>query len=242
MNILHANLPVILHGPAYSAYVRIAMLTLCEKSVPYEHKEIDIFGDTPADREARNGYLRLQPFGKVPTLVHGEFTIYETAAIARYVDEQFDGPILQPTNAQQRARMNQIIGIIDSYAYRAMVWGVYVELVSHPRQGIETDRVLVKASKATAQICLSELSTLLGASSYLAGDALTLADLYAAPIFGYFTLARLGQEMLAAQSTLRAWWQRMQMRPSVQEYVLQEHVLQEHVSDEDKSEGTQVAS
>jgi glutathione S-transferase len=75
---------------------------------------IDIF--TVAGPSAE--HLTRHPFGKIPAFEHAGFRLYEAGAITRYVDEAFPGPPLQPAEPQARARMNQIISIADSYAYR----------------------------------------------------------------------------------------------------------------------------
>src|SRR5690606_26779094 len=99
-----------LHGYRYSVYLRVAAMTLVEKNVAWTHVEVDPFAKTIPD-----AYLALNPFGRVPTLVHDGFVLYETTAIARYVDEAFSGPQLQPEDARDRARMNQIVAVADSY-------------------------------------------------------------------------------------------------------------------------------
>ena len=113
--------PVQLYGLERSVYTRIARLALEEKGVAYTLHEVEIFGPDgvpPAHRERH-------PFGRIPAFAHGDFQLYETAAITRYVDEAFDGLALQPADAARRARMNQIISVLDAYAYRPMVWGVW---------------------------------------------------------------------------------------------------------------------
>ena len=85
---------LILHGYRYSVYVRIARLALVEKGVAYDQVEINPFA-----AEIPGSYLALHPFGRVPTLVQGDFVLYETAAITRYVDRAFEGPVLQPEDA-----------------------------------------------------------------------------------------------------------------------------------------------
>src|ERR1700746_835802 len=103
---------LVLHGYRYSVYNRIARLALAEKDVAYDRVEVNPFApDVPAS------YLVLHPFGRVPTLVHDGFTLYETGAITRYIDRAFPGPALQPANPQALARMDQIISIVDAYAY-----------------------------------------------------------------------------------------------------------------------------
>jgi glutathione S-transferase len=53
-------------------------------------------------------------FGKIPAFEHAGFRLYEAGAIIRYVDEVFHGPRLQPDDVRGRARMNQIISILDT--------------------------------------------------------------------------------------------------------------------------------
>ncbi len=119
---------VVLYGAPYSVYVRIARLTLAEKGVPYRLVEVDVFGDAAA----REAHLVRQPFGKIPAFEHGGFELYETSAICRYIDEAFPGPSLQPPTPEARARMMQAISILDSYAYRTLVWDIFVERVMKP--------------------------------------------------------------------------------------------------------------
>src|ERR1700676_2426266 len=109
-------MPLVLHGYRYSVYVRIARLALAEKEVAYDSVEVNPFAaDVPAD------YLALHPFGRVPTLVHDGFALYETGAISRYVDRTFSGSALQPVEPRALGRMDQIIGVVDFYGYLPLV-------------------------------------------------------------------------------------------------------------------------
>jgi glutathione S-transferase len=97
--------PVHLHGYRYSVYTRTARLTLLLKEVEHEIIEVDPFAKLPAD------YLTLHPFGRVPSLTHGGFELFETAAITRYIDRGFEGPPLQPKRAAALGRMDQVIAV-----------------------------------------------------------------------------------------------------------------------------------
>ena len=69
-------------------------------------------------------HLERHPFGKVPVLDHDGTRILETAAIARYLNDVLPGKSLIPATPQDRARMDMIVGIIDSYGYGALIGGV----------------------------------------------------------------------------------------------------------------------
>lgn len=198
-----------LYGATYSVYVRSARLALAEKGVDYDLVEVDVFAANGPPAE----HLERQPFGKIPAFEHDGFRLYEAGAIIRYVDEAFAGPPLQPAEPKARARMNQVISIIDSYAYPTLVWGVFVERVSGPARGRPTDAAKLAAALPRCETCLDALAALAGA--FLAGGQLTLADLHAAPMFDYFLQAQDGAEMLARRPALVQWWQRMRGRQSM---------------------------
>ncbi|MER8410687.1 glutathione S-transferase family protein [Mesorhizobium sp. M7A.F.Ca.US.010.02.1.1] len=195
----------VVYGADYSVYVRIVRLALEEKALDYELVPVDVFatGGIPA------WYFEHHPFGRIPAFEHDGFRLFETSAIARYVDEVFDGPSLQPTEARGRARMNQIIGMLDAYAYRSMVWDVAVERLEKDAP----DETLIANGISQASKALQTLSSLKAPGSWLLGDRLTLADLHAAPIIGYFVKAAEGQKLLAEFAEIQAWWDRVAKLP-----------------------------
>jgi glutathione S-transferase len=203
---------VSLYGLERSVYTRIARLALEEKRVFYTLHEVEIFGPSGVPEE----HFSRHPFGRIPALEHKGFWLYETTAIARYVDESFPGPLLQPSDPRERARMNQIVSVLDSYAYVPMVWGVFVERVLIPlSDGVSNDDRVSK-SLSVARTCLSALTSITEGAQFLVGQALTLADLHALPIIAYFALTLEGRQLLAAYPAIERWLMLMNSRPSVQ--------------------------
>lgn len=202
---------IIVFGASYSVYVRAVRLALEEKGVSYERVDIDVFcaGGPPADYRAR------QPFGRIPAFEHEAFRLYEAGAIERYVDEAFQGPPLQPCGPEARARMNQAMGIADSYAYRTLVWDIYVERVVRPREGKHSDEARLAAALPMADTCLRALEDVMQQGPWLAGANFTLADCHAAPMLDYFRRTPEGAAMLDAHPTLSHWWHMMAARPSM---------------------------
>lgn len=201
---------VILYGLERSVYTRIARLALVEKHVRHELREVEIFELPDAPRE----HLQRHPFGRIPVLQHGSFLLYETTAITRYVDEVFPGTALQPGTAALRARMNQIIGVLDSYAYRPMVWGVFVQRINVPLEGGAANEQEVSNALALSATCLEALERIIDPGPFLLGNHLTLADLHAFPILRYFSLAPEGGDLIARHAELHAWLEMMVSRPS----------------------------
>jgi glutathione S-transferase len=201
----------VVFGAAYSVYVRAVRLALAEKQAPYRLVEVDVFaeGGPPADYRGRH------PFGRIPAFEHDGFRLYEAGAISRYVDEAFPGPPLQSDAPRSRARVNQILSLLDSYAYRTLVWDIFVERVRLPAQGRQPDEARIAAALPRAETCLQALADLQGEGPWLAGPRLTLTDLHAAPMFAYFTLAPEGTRLLARHAGLGRWWAALAGRPSM---------------------------
>lgn len=200
---------LILHGYRYSVYVRIARLVLAEKGLAYQQVEVNPFAaDVPAD------YLALHPFGRVPTLVHDGFALYETGAITRYLDRAFPDPALQPADPKRLARMDQIMGVVDSYAYWPLVRQVFVHDVVRPHMGTAGDAAeLEKGLEAAAKV-LDALEALAAADPWLTGPEISLADFHLGAMVAYFAQSPRGAELLAARPRLAAWWRRLGARPS----------------------------
>ena len=194
---------LVLHGYRYSVYLRIARLTLAEKGLTYDRVEINPFApDVPAS------YLALHPFGRVPALVHDGFTLYETSAITRYIDRAFPGPALQPADPRALARMDQVIGIVDSYAYWPLVRQVFSQRVFRPCLGQPGDEAEVAHGLQASAKVLAAVEPL------VADEGVTLADLHLGAMIAYFVQAPEAARALQRQPRLSRWWARVSARPS----------------------------
>ena len=193
-----------LYGAGYSVYARMARLVLTECGQDYDFVEVDIFApDTwPADYGARH------PFGKIPAFEHDAFRLYETDAIAHYVNEALGGGRLMPYGPRQRARCLQIMRIVDNYAYRALVWDVYVAEKEEQAGSVGPE------ARAAAERVLAVLEGFLG-GPYFCGAKLSLADLWLLPVYAYLRLAPSGPVLLECRPRLAAWWRLMDERPAV---------------------------
>jgi glutathione S-transferase len=207
-------------GLGISVYTRIARMALEEKGLDYKLEEVDIFADPgpPAD------YLALNPFGAIPCLLHADLVLYETSAITRYIDEITPTTNLQPAAPIERARMNQIISMLDSYCYRPMVWDVYVQRIVVPAGGGKADEAGIATALTVLQSVLKQLDQWRGEHEFLVGQTLSLADLHLYPMLSYFTETPEGLAMLDTFPRLQQWMHQMQLRPSVRATPFHSHV------------------
>jgi glutathione S-transferase len=202
-------MPVELYGYQYSVYAWIARFALHEKGVGYSWTEISPFAENVPE-----SYLAKHPFKRVPVLVHDEFAVYETSAITRYVDEAFGGPDLQCEGPKERARCNQIVSIVDSYAYWPLVRQVFSHGFLRPRTGRAADSGEIRQGLGAAPRVLAALETIASEAQYLCGDRLSLADLHLAPMISYFVLAPEGRALLDGHPRLTRWWEVISQRPA----------------------------
>jgi glutathione S-transferase len=200
----------IVYGVAMSPYVWSVRLTLAEKGVAHELVSVGISEFRSEEHLARH------PFGKIPAFEHDGFMLYETQTIMRYVDEAFPAAPLQPIEVHPFSRMNQIMGIVDSYLTPCLLMGVLYQRFVAPRIGNATDEAAVTAALPKVAHCLGEIARLAGDQEFLAGDVITLADLMAIPQIYYFKKLPEGPAQLSELPALAAWANRMEERQSLQ--------------------------
>jgi glutathione S-transferase len=201
----------IVYGPPFSTYVWSARLALAEKGVTHE------LVDVPFGAHREEPHLARQPFAKVPAFEHDGFSLYETQAIIRYVDERFAGAPLQPEDVHEWSRMNQIIGIIDAYAWPSIAGTILFNRVLVPRfLGGTADEAAIAGALPRARLCLSEIERLMEDHGFLAADFVTLADLMAVPLLYFFSRVSDGREPIAEHPKLQNWIRQMETRQSFQ--------------------------
>lgn len=200
-----------LYGPSYSSYTRVARMALAEKGVPYQLVEVDYVFNA---EHKKSEHLARHPFAKLPVLNHDGFEVYEATAITRYVDDAFDGPRLQPSDPQTRARMNQIIGIVDSYVTPHWMIGIVLERLVAPMVGNEPNEKLIEDSKAGAQTVATVLDSVLAERTFCAGDNVSLADFFLYPQYAWAHMAPEVAEILEATPNITRWANMMDSRQS----------------------------
>lgn len=198
----------IVYGFPRSTYVNIIRLILTHKDVAYTFEDLETVMGTQE-------HLALHPFDRVPILRHGDFTIYETSAIAAYVDEAFAGPRLTPQDVRARGRMNQWISAVNSYYYPYMIYHVTHERVVFPELGIASDEKVVAHALPKVELGLGVLERELShGKDYLLGSELTLADFFMLPSTFAFSLTEEGRTMYPKFPAFCRWRERMENLPT----------------------------
>jgi glutathione S-transferase len=183
---------------------------LAEIGADYEFLPVDL-----AKGESRTAdFLRINPHGKVPVLVDGDFALPESNAILWYLGETFpDAKLLPPldgaASARTRAQIHRFCDIAATAIYPAYSdwWNATRSDDPSKRSPAAADAALAKITRA-----LGVLEKTLGSSDYLVGT-FSLADIANASII--FSLERrLETDPLAGLDRTRAWYERITARPA----------------------------
>ncbi|WP_428393023.1 glutathione S-transferase family protein [Lichenicoccus sp.] len=192
-----------------STYVRTVRMLLAEKDVTdYEQVPVNVLAGEPKSQE----HLKRHPFGKVPVVDVDGFRIIETLAITRYLNALLSGPALVPSDPGDAARMDMVTSIIDSYGYGALVGGVVAYHLFPDFVGGKNEE-MHHSGIETGKLVIGELMRIRGGSPYLAGQDVSIADLYLAPILAYVAMTPHKDEFLGLPG-VQAWWELISGRAS----------------------------
>ena len=200
---------MILHGMSRSPRVRAALLGLEETGAPYRLAAMTLGDHLKPEHVARH------PFARVPVLEDGDFTLYETQAILRYLARLYPQAGLVPEDPRRAGRMDQIMGISEGYFFQGVTMAIARERLVAAMRGTAPDEAKIAAALPLAKTCFAEFDALMGGAPFLAGPALSLADLMLAPEFIVLAKTPEGEALLAAHPRLAAWLARMRARPSL---------------------------
>lgn len=189
-------------GDVRSSYTRTVRMALAEKGLACTLQPC-----APHSPEI----LAIHPFGRIPALRDGEIELFETSAIVRYLDESFGtAATLLPGSILARAHCEQWVSAVNSYLYDTMVRRCVLQYLFPRGDGGQPDRGVIDAALKEMPAQLAALDKAYGSSDWLAGGALSMADLFIAPILAYVERMPEGAALLAAapnvqraQATLR---------------------------------------
>jgi len=184
-------------------------LALAEAGAAYEYVPVDL----DAGENKRPEFLRVNPHGKIPVLVDGDFALPESNAILWYVGERFpDARLLLPAEgldagapaSQSRARTLQWI------EFAASIYSYYTDALG---DGDQRNPALAEAALGRMARSVGVLETVLATREWVAGPAYSLADVANVSIL--FALKRkLLADPTSAAPHVAAWYDRATARAS----------------------------
>jgi len=189
-------------GRNTSGNVQKVVWLLEEMATPYQREDYGRQFNNTQDA----AYLKLNPNGKVPTLVDGDTVVWESNTILRYLSSKYGGQAFYPSDAGARSKVDrwmdwQLASLNGPYL------GIFREAKKPAGERAASWAQDAKELKAQLDI----LETGIGGQPWLAGKELTIADICLGPIIHRC----LGFPVdLPGLEAVRAWRGRFAARPA----------------------------
>jgi glutathione S-transferase len=159
-------------------------------------------------------FLALNPFGRIPVLIHGNVTLFETMANCRYVNDAFDGPPIVPEDTLTAAVMEQWASALISSVDRNLIRRFVVQYAFPSGPDGAPDRVTIDAALPDVAADLARIDAALAQTTYLAGDTPTIADFILLPMIGYVAVMAEGPDLMSNAPNLARFLDTFAKRPS----------------------------
>ncbi|KAK4275595.1 hypothetical protein QN277_018647 [Acacia crassicarpa] len=198
------------YGPTYASPKRVLMC-LIEKEIDFEVVLLDIFKGDHKDPE----FLKLQPFGQLPLVQDGDYTLYESRAIIRYYAEKYksQGTDLLGKTIEDRGLVEQWLEV-EAQHFHPPIYNLVIHVLFAPVLGTPSDPKVIQESEEKLGKVLDIYEERLSKSKYLAGDFFSLADLSHLP-FGHYLMNQMKKGyMVRDRKHVSAWWDDISNRPS----------------------------
>jgi glutathione S-transferase len=191
-------------GAPQSSFVRTVRIACEEKGAPYRL--------TPAMPHS-DDVMAIHPLGKIPVMRHGRVEIFESRAIAGYVDRIFPGPRLFPDDAERGAQIEQWVSACNSNILPSLNGYLQCFFFSGAPNG-GPDEAGMAARLPEVEALIGLLDRAVGTSGHLGGQDFSYADMNLLPVVDYLSEVPQSAKILAEAKNLAAYLATHSQRPS----------------------------
>jgi glutathione S-transferase len=190
-------------GHPMSTCTRKVLMTLAETNQAHEFVLVDF-----AKGEHKQApHINRQPFGQVPALQDGDFELYESRAMCRYINDKANGPLI-PGDAKDRARMEQWISVETSN-----FTGPVMKFVFHHIFKREQSAETLQTAGTQLDHALGVMDKQLAATPFIAGGSFSLADVCFMPYIEY-AMNTPAKDHITKHGHVASWWNKISERPT----------------------------
>jgi glutathione S-transferase len=191
-----------LYGISQSRALR-CLWALEEIGVPYEHVKTNFATDAK-----QPDYLKINPNGRVPALVDGDLTLFESMAINLYLSRKYGAGTLQPKSLEDDARAVQwSIWVMTEIEPPLMQ--IFIHTVAAPENVRKPE--IAKAGHETIARPLKVLDGALAGRDTLLAGGFSIADLNVASVLGLLAVARFD---FSPWPNVKRWFEASLARPA----------------------------
>ncbi|CAI8996538.1 glutathione S-transferase family protein [Pseudomonas zeae] len=191
-------------GKASSINVRKVLWTCAELQIPFEREDWGSGFRSTHDAQ----FLALNPCAMVPVIQDGDFTLWESNTIIRYLVSSYDGSHLYPTDAQTRARIDQWIDWQASELNRSWSYA-FLSLVRQSPEHRDSAALAVGIEQWSKNMAILDRQ-LEKTGAYVSGEQFSLADIPIGLSVNRWFETPLAHPDFAA---VKAYYERLSLRP-----------------------------
>ena len=138
----------------------------------------------------------------MPVLGHGDFVLFESKAIATYLDRSFPAPYVFPSEHRLAALTEQWVSLVNTLIDRTFIRTYLYAYIAPKTADGRPDREVIEAVLPALREQIGVLDRAVAKNSYLVGDQFTFADINLLPILYRLRQVPEGAEALAAATHL----------------------------------------
>jgi glutathione S-transferase len=194
-------------GSMRSTYTRVVCMVCEEKGIAY------VLTEKPLNAPE---IMAIHPLGKMPVLRHGDVLLFESKAIATYLDRSFPGLQLIPSDPRLGGLTEQWVSFVNTVVDRTFIRTYLYAYITALNAGTAPDRDAIDAVLVDVRKQIGILDKAVAKTGHLVDDQFTLADLNLLPILDRIRLAPEGAEALVATTHLSRYFETHASRPSFQ--------------------------
>ncbi len=153
-------------------FSRTPRITWCLQEAGADYELVE----TPFDKLKTPEYLALNPNGKIPALVDGDVTMFESLAINLYIAKTYGSGKIYPTNTRDEAHVLQWTLWVATEVEPYLLAALLVKL------GFSKDEAAANAAPERVKPAMLVLDKHLAGRQWMVGDHFSVADLNVAAV------------------------------------------------------------
>ena len=192
--------------------INVQKVMWCAAEIGLKVERVDVGGAFGGNDTLE--YLAKNPNGRVPTIEDGDYVLWESNSIIRYLAETYGDPPWQPEDARIRACANQWMDWYLANLHPPMTT-IFWQLIRTAPEDRDTDAITTATAEAAKLFAI--LDAQLAQRPHITGEEPSIGDIpIGCSAYRWHTMEVARPDL----ANLKAWYERLNTRPAFQEHVM----------------------
>ncbi|KAK8951490.1 putative glutathione S-transferase GSTF1 [Platanthera zijinensis] len=201
-----------LYGSPFSISTARVLAAISEIGLEVELVHVDLY----SGHHKHDSHVEKNPFGQVPVLEDGEFVLFESRVITRYLVRKYGkkSGLLKDDDPRDAASVDQWMEVETHHFNKPVATLVYEHLFRPHFEGKDPEEKVVAEEVEKLEKVLDVYEARLSKTKFLAGDFYSLADVHHVP-YGHYLVTRTPHgSLIDSRPHVKAWWDAVYSRPA----------------------------